>query len=105
LAETGPDGFADLRFSQVAKNCSGIMNLISERNAKNVFIGSFEMCDIRLLSFIPVSFSLACGSVRKAVRTRRYHPSNAIAEPIANILESSLTALILNAVVKKSCDR
>jgi hypothetical protein len=81
------------------------MNLIGERDAKYVFISSFEMCDIRLLPLLPVSFPFALCSIRKAVRTRGHHSSDAIAEPIANVFQASLTTLILDTVVKKGRDR
>ena len=105
LAETGPDVFADIGLSQIAKDCAGIMDLVRERDAQNVFIGGVEMRQIGLFSLLPVRLSLAFGGVGKAVRARRHNSGDAIAEPVADILQPRLAALILHAIVQQGGDR
>ena len=43
LAEAGPDGFAHVGLSQIAKDRTGIVDLVRERDAQNVVIGGVEM--------------------------------------------------------------
>jgi hypothetical protein len=105
LAETGPDAFADIGLSQIAKDCAGIVDLVRERDAQNVFIGGVKMSEIGFLSLLPIRLSLAFGCVSEAVRARRDYAGHTTAEPVSDILQSRLTALILDAVVTKSCDR
>ena len=90
LTETGPETFADIRFSQIAKYCAGIVDLVRERDAQYVVIGGVEMREIGVLSLLPVRFSLAFGCVGKAVRARRHHARHTIAEPVSDILQPRL---------------
>jgi hypothetical protein len=54
LAETGPDAFADIGLSQIAKDRTGIVDLVRERDTQNIFIGAVEMRQIGFLSLLPV---------------------------------------------------
>jgi hypothetical protein len=101
LAETGPDVFADIGLSQIAKDRTGIVDLVRERHAEDILICGGEVRDIRLLPLLPVRLSFAFGCVSKAVQARRHHSGHAIAEPVANVLQPGFAALILYAVMKK----
>jgi hypothetical protein len=80
------------------------VDLVRERDAQNVLIGSVEMREIDPLSLLPVRLSLAFGCVSKAVRARRHYAGHTIAKSVSDIVQPRLAALILNAVVKKSRD-
>jgi hypothetical protein len=102
LAEARPDAFAYLGLSQIAKNCASVVDFVGKRDSQNVFIGSVEVGEISLLSLLPVCLALAFSRVGKAVRARRHDARDTITKPVADILQPSLPALILDAVVKKS---
>jgi hypothetical protein len=91
LAKAGPDAFADIWLSKIAKNCPGIVNLIGKRDAQNVIVRGVEMGEIGFLSFLPVRLPLAFGCVCKAVRACCHHARNTITEPVTDIVQPPLT--------------
>ena len=92
LAEAGPDGFAHVGLSQIAKDRAGIVDLVRQRDAQNVVIGGVEMREMGLLSLLPVRLALAFGRIGKAVRARRHHTRDTITESVADILQPCLAA-------------
>jgi len=86
LAETGPDAFANIGLSQIAKDCAGIVDLVRERDAEDILIGGVEMREIGLFPLLPFRLSLAFSCVSKAIRARRHHSGHAITKPVADIL-------------------
>ena len=60
--------------------------------------------EIGFLALLPVCLAFAFGRVGKTVRAGCNHAGHPIAEPVSNILQPRIAALILGAVVKESCD-
>ena len=96
LAEPGPDSLAYVIFTQIAKDGAGIVHLIGERDTRNVIIGLVEVPDIGRLSLLPVLLSFALGCVSEAVRARFHHLGHPIAEPVLDVLQPCIAALIVS---------
>jgi hypothetical protein len=80
------------------------MTDICQRYAKDVLVGPLQVFEISFLTLMPMRLTLSFRSVGKAIRARLHDSRHALTEPVSDIFQSSLAALIFNAIVQKSRD-
>ena len=63
-----------------------IVNLVRQRDAKDIPFRLLQVVEIRLFPFLPVRLALSLARVRKTVGARFYDPRHSLAKPVADIL-------------------
>ena len=59
------------------------------------------MREISFLSLLPMCLALPFPRIGETIRAGFHDPRHALAEPVANIIQPRLAALIFNAIVQK----
>jgi hypothetical protein len=90
LTEARPDFAANLRFSQITKDGTRIVNLVCQRHPKGVLIGIVEMREVGFSSLSGGRFALPFPLIGETIRAGFDDPSYALAEAITNVLEPAV---------------
>src|SRR5258706_9391210 len=104
LAESGPYCLPHVGLPQVAKDGAGVMDFVGQGHAEQVVVTAPQMDEIGFLPVLPARLALPSCRVGEAVRATLDDPGDALAEPVANVLQPGLATLILDAVVQKCRD-